>query len=67
MSRENPMLGTYRILSATTNPTGKNRLEAGTKGKMMRERACIVVGGCEGSTSKIGSPCHISLEMVVVS
>lgn len=40
MSRENPMLGTYKILSATTNPTGKNRLEAGTKGKMMRERAC---------------------------
>ena len=45
MSRENPMLGTYRILSATTNPTGKNRLEAGTKGKMMRKRACSGGGG----------------------
>lgn len=35
------MLGVYRILSATTNPTGKNRLEAGIKGRIIRERLCI--------------------------
>lgn len=35
------MLGVYRILSATTNPTGKNRLEAGTKGRIIRDRLCI--------------------------
>lgn len=35
------MLGVYRILSAITNPTGKNRLEAGIKGRIIRERLCI--------------------------
>ena len=38
-SMQNPMLGMYRILSATTKPTGKKRLEAGMKGKMIRDRA----------------------------
>ena len=34
-----PMLRMYRILSATTNPTGKSKFEAGKWGKMMRKRA----------------------------
>ena len=36
-NRENPILGTYRILSATTNPTGKNKFDAGTNGNTIRE------------------------------
>ena len=33
--RENPMEGMYKTLSAITNPTGKNKLEAGRKGTAM--------------------------------
>jgi len=34
--RHAPMLGRYRTLSATTNPTGKRRLEAGKNGRQKR-------------------------------
>jgi hypothetical protein len=34
------MDGMYNTRSATTNPTGKNKLEAGTKGRMSQEKAC---------------------------
>jgi len=34
--RQYPALGRYRTLSATTNPTRKNRLEAGRKGTTSR-------------------------------
>ena len=32
-------LGRYRILSAITNPTGKNRFDAGRKGKTRKSNA----------------------------
>ena len=35
--RQNPMEGMYRTLSARTNPTGKNRFEAGRKGIHSRD------------------------------
>lgn len=38
-STQKPMLGTYRTLSATTNPTGKKRLDAGMKGRTIRDNA----------------------------
>ena len=36
-SRQNPILGRQRILSAITNPTGKKRLDAGMYGKTANE------------------------------
>ena len=38
-SKHNPMLGMYRTRSATTNPTGKIRLEAGKNGNPIRAKA----------------------------
>uniref|UniRef100_A0A0B6ZW90 Uncharacterized protein n=1 Tax=Arion vulgaris TaxID=1028688 RepID=A0A0B6ZW90_9EUPU len=35
---QKPKLGAYNILSATTKPTGKNRLEAGTNGSTIRDK-----------------------------
>ena len=32
----NPALGKYKTLSATTKPTGKNRLEAGINGNISK-------------------------------
>ena len=37
-SKQYPMLGTYRTLSATTKPTGKNRFEAGKNGTARRAK-----------------------------
>lgn len=37
-SRQKPILGAYRIRSATTNPTGKNRLEAGMNGSTINAK-----------------------------
>ena len=37
-SIEKPILWVYRIRSATTKPTGKKRLEAGTKGRTSSEK-----------------------------
>ena len=39
--RQKPMLGRYRTLSATTNPTGKKRLEAGMKGSINSPSPCV--------------------------
>ena len=39
--RHDPMEGRYNTRSATTNPTGKNRLEAGRKGRERRVRQPI--------------------------
>lgn len=33
------MLGTYNTRSATTNPTGKNRFDAGMNGSTIKQRA----------------------------
>jgi len=38
--RQNPMLGTYRTRSATTKPTGKNRLDAGINGNTISTTLC---------------------------
>lgn len=32
---QKPKLGVYRILSATTKPTGKNKLDAGMNGSII--------------------------------
>lgn len=37
-SRHQPIEGMYRTRSATTNPTGKKRFDAGKKGKTRRAR-----------------------------
>jgi len=34
------MLGTYNTRSATTKPTGKNRLDAGINGNTINTRLC---------------------------
>lgn len=36
---QNPMLGTYNTRSATTNPTGKKRFDAGMNGSTIKQRA----------------------------
>lgn len=41
--RQKPTLGMYKTRSATTNPTQKNRLEAGIKGRTMKARHNIPV------------------------
>lgn len=41
--KQNPILGTYSTLSATTKPTVKNRLVAGRKGNMVRDSAKVIV------------------------
>ena len=40
ISRQNPILGQYRIRSATTKPTGKNKLLAGMNGRTVNARLC---------------------------
>ena len=39
INRQTPILGMYSILSATTNPTGKRRLDAGRYGKTIKNSA----------------------------
>jgi len=52
--RQNPMDGMYRTRSATTNPTGKNRLEAGRKGSTRNPRPWGHREGGEGVAIKRG-------------
>jgi len=37
---QKPIEGMYSTRSATTNPTGKKRLDAGRNGKTMKARLC---------------------------
>lgn len=40
---QKPIDGMYRTRSATTNPTGKNKFDAGINGKTMNDVPCVSI------------------------